>query len=109
MIPACETLSSVAQSININALLATITDAQLATAAKPALDGIVGQLETALAGAKAEGLGAAADGGGMVKTVLTQFDVSPDTTGTIHTLLANPAVEGVLGATLNQLMAMISS
>ncbi|MGK0203530.1 MAG: hypothetical protein ACI9S9_002610, partial [Planctomycetota bacterium] len=44
MIPACETLSSVAQSININALLATITDAQSATAAKPALDGIVGQL-----------------------------------------------------------------
>ncbi|MFT6078271.1 MAG: hypothetical protein ACI85K_001455 [Hyphomicrobiaceae bacterium] len=108
MTPACETLGKVVQSININALLGTITNAQSATDAKPALDSVVAQLGNALAGAKAEGEGAAAEGGGMVETVLTQFGISPETTGTINTLLANPAVEGVLGATLNQLMGMIS-
>ena len=108
MTPACETLGNAAQNVNINALLGSITDAQTAQDTKPLLDGVVAQLGNALANAKAEGEGAAAEGGGMVESVLTQFGVTPETTTTINTLLENPAVESVLGATLNSLMGMIT-
>lgn len=105
---ACESLGGVAQNVNINALLASINDAQTAQDAKPLLDGVVAQLGTALSNAKAEGEGAAAEGKGMVESVLTQFGVDAQTTTTINTLLENPGVKTVLGGTLNQLMGMIT-
>lgn len=108
----CEMLGDVAKSVNINALLAGITDAATAQDAKPALDAAVGQLQVAVAGAKNEAdagaEGAATEGEGMVKTVLTQFGVTAETAGTVTTLLENPAVAGVLGSTLQSLMGMIS-
>jgi len=106
--PACETVNAIAQSVNVNALLASITDGQSATAAKPALDGVVAHLSAALAGTKAEGEANAAEGEGMVASVLAKFGVTPETTSTINNLLDMPEVKTVLGGTLNQLTALIT-
>tara|TARA_R110002074_G_scaffold275936_1_gene447369 strand:+ start:249 stop:632 length:384 start_codon:yes stop_codon:yes gene_type:complete len=112
MTPACETLGKAAQGVNINALLAGITDAATAQDAKPALDAAMGQMSVALEGAKKEAASAAegnaAEGEGMVNAVLAQFGVTGETAGTVNTLLENPAVAGVLGGTLQQLMGMIT-
>lgn len=111
MTPSCEMLGNAAQGVNINALLAGVTDASSAQDTKPALDAAVGQLSAAISGAKdaASGAeGAAAEGEGMVQSVLAQFGVTGETAGTVNTLLENPAVAGVLGGTLQQLMGMIT-
>ena len=72
MTPACEMLGSAAKGVNLNALLAGITDATTAQDAKPALDAASNQLSVALEGAKSKATsgaeGGAAEGEGMVKT-----------------------------------------
>ena len=44
----------------------------------------------------------------MMNSVLAQFGIGPETTGTITSLLAMPEVKSVLGGTLQQLMGMIT-
>lgn len=103
----CEMLGDAAKNINVNALLAGITDAATAQDAKPALDAAVAQLTLAVEGAKSEGEGAAGEGESMVKSVLGQFGVSNDTATAVDNLLADPAIAGVIGGTLNQLKSLI--
>jgi len=119
--PACEMLGGDKQSTpDINGLLAGITDQQSAEEAKPMLDSAVEKLRIALAGAQAtadEGAEAteasaneaAAEGGSMVQTVLAQFGIGPETAGMIDGLLANEAVQGVLGQTLESLKGLLPS
>lgn len=111
MTPACEMLGDIAKTVNFNTLLASITDAKTAEQAKPVLDVAVAKLDTALTGAKKEAAegGEGADQASMVQSVLTSFGVTPETSGTINTMLANPAISSVLGGTLNQLMGLINS
>lgn len=101
-------LGNAAKSININSLLAGITDATTAQDAKPALDAAVAQLSVAVQGAKSEAASTEAEGQDMVTSVLSQFGVSGETAGTVNTLLENPAVAGVLGSTLEQLMGLVT-
>jgi hypothetical protein len=111
MTPACEMLGDIAKAVNFNTLLASITDAKTAEQAKPVLDVAVAKLDTALTGAKKEAAegGEGVDQASMVQSVLTSFGVTPETSGTINTMLANPAISTVLGGTLNQLMGLINS
>jgi hypothetical protein len=116
LLAACEsmgkTVNDMAQSVNIGAMLASITDGQSATEAKPALDGAVAQLSAALKSAAGDATSSAeaktAEGTSMMNSVLAQFGIGPETTGTITSLLAIPEVKSVLGGTLQQLMGMIT-
>ena len=117
--PACNAIGADGQAsaasamgqVDIDQILAGITDGASAQAAKGPLDGAVAQLQQALAGAQGEAEGATASGGGManqaVAGVMAQFGISAETTAMITDLLAQPAVKEVLGATLTQLQGLI--
>ncbi|MCK5943591.1 MAG: hypothetical protein KAI24_16530 [Planctomycetes bacterium] len=107
LLPACQMLGDAASQPDIQAMLAGITDQASAQEAKPALEGAVEQLRAALGNVQGEGEAAAGAGGSMVQTVLGQFGIGPETVGMIEGLMAKPAIQEVLGQTLQELKALI--
>lgn len=91
--------------IDVNKLLAGITDGKSAEAAKGPLDSVVASLKGMVGG------GGAADATTGTKKLssdaLAKFGISADTMGLITSLLGNPAVTAVIGPTLNQLKGLI--
>ncbi|MBL8729839.1 MAG: hypothetical protein JNM25_15535 [Planctomycetes bacterium] len=97
--------SGALDSVDVNKLLAGITDGVTAEAAKGPLDSVVASLK-GMAG------GAVADATSGVKKLgadtLAKYGITGETMGLITGLLDNPAVTAVIGPTLNQLKGLLS-
>jgi hypothetical protein len=92
-------------SVDVNKLLASITDGPTAEAAKGPLDSVVASLKGLAGGAVAEATTGAKKIGA---DTLAKYGISGETLGMITGLLGNPAVTSVIGPTLNQLKGLLS-
>ncbi len=89
---------------DVNKLLAGITDAKTAEAAKGPLDAVVASLKGLAGGAVAD---ASTGAKKLSADTLAKYGITGETMGLISGLLATPAVSSLIGPTLNQLKGLI--
>lgn len=91
-------------AIDVNKLLAGITDGPTAEAAKGPLDAVIASLKSMTDGAVAD----ATTGAKKLSTdALAKYGITGETMGMITSLLANPTVSSLIGPTLNQLKSLL--
>lgn len=96
-------------SIDVNHLLAGITDAKSAEAAKSPLESAIASLKAMLpkAGTTGSATEATSGMGTLTTDTLAKFGIDGSTVGTITSLLNNEAIAAVIGPTLNQLKSLL--